>query len=76
MTWYIPNGNAPERVSGGSAAAATCLQLCSLKFEPLEIFLTDHLAMDEDGSGFSGMDPTTVAVLKGNVNLLLSVFAC
>ena len=31
--------------------------------------------MDEDEGSFSGMDATTVAVLKGNVNLLLSVFA-
>lgn len=26
--------------------------------------------MDEDGGAFSGVDPTAVAVLKGNVNLL------
>lgn len=29
--------------------------------------------MDEDGGAFSGMDPTAVTVLKGNVNSLLSV---
>lgn len=31
--------------------------------------------MDGDESVFSDMDPTTAAVLKGNVNLLFSVFA-
>lgn len=29
---------------------------------------------DEDGRAFSCMDPTTVAIPKGNVNLLLPVF--